>query len=398
MAPLSKVVNVTTARELHNLSGIPNATENQSKSTELLIVVKIACYAAIIVVGTIGNMLLIIAIARTPKHKTSQYLIVNLAAVDLLTCALSIPFDIAILLIDSGWPFGLALCKLIYPLQTVFMAVSVFTLLCMALERHHVMIHPLKPKMSGNMILLAITFIWIVSIGMVSPYSAALQINQGNCIENWPNNDVIYPKIFTLCVFFILYIGPLFIISIAYARIGLRLRAVEDTNATKCFIGCKSLRDSLRQREKQNIRVVKFFVIAVITFAFCLLPFQVMWMWSDFGNGQNWEHFNTLLTFANVMVYANSAVNPFIFGAIGRRYHCWDYICRRMKQTRTSSPVRKFTLVSRLFSKPKRHNRRPNHLPFLSQQGIEFNAKDRNGNEESGLNHIEDVVEYTSAV
>lgn len=398
MAPLSEVVNVTTARELHNLSAIPNAAENQNKSTELLTVVKIACYAAIILIGTIGNMLLIIAIARTPKRKTSQYLIVNLAAVDLLTCALSIPFDITILLLDSGWPFGLALCKLIYPLQTVFMAVSVFTLLCMALERHHVMIHPLKPKMSGNMIILAITFIWIVSIGMVAPYSAALQMNQGDCIENWPNNDVIYPKIFTLCVFFILYIGPLFIISIAYARIGLRLRAAEDINATKCFIGSKSLRDSLRHREKQNIRVVKFFVIAVIAFAFCLMPFQVMWMWSDFGNGQNWEHFNTLLTFANVMVYANSAVNPFIFGAIGRRYNCWDCICRRMKQTGTSSPVRKFTLVSRFFSKSTWHNGRPNHLPFLSQQGTELNAKDRSGNEESGSNHREDVVEYTSVV
>ena len=395
MAPLSKVANVTTAGEVNNLSGIANAAGNQNKSTELR-VIQIACYAAIMVIGTIGNMMLIIAIARTRKRKTSQYLIVNLATVDLLTCALSIPFDIAILLLDSGWPFGLALCKLIYPLQTVFMAVSVFTLLCMALERHHVMIHPLKPKMSGNMILLAITFIWIVSVGMVSPYSAALQINQGDCIENWPNNDVIYPKIFTLCVFFILYIGPLFIISIAYARIGLRLRAAEGRNATECFVGCKSLRDSMRHREKQNIRVVKFFVIAVIAFAFCLMPFQVMWMWSDFGNGQDWKHFNTILTFANVMVYANSAINPFIFGAIGRRYNCWGWICRRRKQTGTSSPVGKFTLFSRLFSKPIRHNRRPNQLPLLSHE--ECNAKDRNGKKESRSNNSETMVEYVSAV
>ena len=334
---------------MNNLSST-NTAENQNISTTPLTAIQIACYSVIIITGTIGNLLLIIAIARTRNLKTSQYLILNLATVDFLTCTVSIPLDIIILIIRR-WPFGAILCKLIYPLQTVFMAVSVSTLLCMALERYRVIIHPLKPKISGKMILLVITLLWAVSIGLVSPYGAALNMKTEDvCVESWPNNDMSWPKAFTLSVFLVLYMVPLFAISITYTRIGLRLRA--QSREPVCFVGTKNLRDSSKYRAKQNIRIVEFFVIAVIVFAICLLPFQVMWMWSDFGNGRDWKHFNTLLTFANVMVYANSAINPFIFGAIGRRYSSCNCFYRQGRRRAINTPMR--CNVLRFTRKPSR--------------------------------------------
>ena len=312
-----------------------NSSNNTELSMELLTVIQITCYSAIILIGTIGNLMLIINLALKRSRKTSQYFILNLAAVDLLTCTLSIPFDITLLVL-GGWPFGRVMCWLVYPLQTVFMAVSVSTLLCMALERHRAILYPLKPRITGTVIKLVIFLVWAISVALVSPYAVALTIKDGECMENWPSNDPRYPKAFTLCVFLILYLSPLCVITAAYARVGVRLRA----NSLKAELLVGTNRDKNRlskSRTRRNIRIVKFFVLAVVAFAVCLLPFQVMWMWSDFGKGQKWKHFNTFLTFANVMVYANSAVNPYIFGALGCRYNSCSCIHRpQIPKTRHS--------------------------------------------------------------
>ena len=196
MALLHHVANVS--REEVTKSNLTDKVENMEISRELLIV-KITCYSAIILAGTVGNVMLIFALAFKQHRKMtrpSQYFILNLATVDLLTCVVSIPFDISLLVL-SGWPFGPVLCRLIYPLQTLFMAVSVATLLCMALERHRAIMHPLKPKIPGGVIKIVTTLIWVLCAGLVSPYAAALKMQKGNCLENWPDNDPIYPKTFT---------------------------------------------------------------------------------------------------------------------------------------------------------------------------------------------------------
>lgn len=316
-------VNISRDESILNFT----KSRNTEPTREVLTVIQITCYSIIIVIGTIGNVMLVFDLATKHYLKTSQYFILNLATVDLLTCALSIPFDISLVVL-GGWPFGPVMCRIVYPLQTILIAVSVFTLLCMAVERHRAILHPLKPKIPGKVIMLVILLNWVIATGLVSPYAAALTIKDGHCAENWPNNDPRYPKAFSLCVFLILYLSPLCVITAAYTFVGIRLRA--NSHKAELLVGTLSCKSRLaKSRTQRNIRIVKFFVLAVVAFALCLLPFQVMWMWSDFGNGQDWSHFNEVLTFANVMAYANSAVNPYIFGALGSRYN--SYNCLRQK-------------------------------------------------------------------
>ncbi|XP_022792223.1 neuropeptide FF receptor 2-like [Stylophora pistillata] len=321
-------VNIPRDESMSNIT----KTMNTEPTRELLTVIQITCYSIIIVIGTIGNLMLIFDLVTKHHLKTSQYFILNLAIVDLLTCTLSIPFDISLLVVGD-WPFGPVMCRVVYPLQTILMAVSVFTLLCMAVERYRAILHPLKPKIHGRVIILVILLNWAIATGLVSPYAAALMMKNGRCAENWPNNDPRYPKAFSLCVFLILYLSPLCIITAAYACVGIRLRA--NSHKTELLVGTIDCKSRLaKSRTQRNIRIVKFFVLAVAAFALCLLPFQVMWMWSDFGNGQDWSHFNEVLTFANVMVYANSAVNPYIFGALGRRYNSCNCLRRKIPKER----------------------------------------------------------------
>ena len=300
----------------HSSTASSSAQNSTGASRDTLVIVQLVCYTVIMAVGSLGNILLIISLARQHHHRSSRYLIINLSVTDLLTCVVSSCFDISILVVGH-WPFGAAMCKVVYPLQTALIAVSVSTLLCMTFERYRAILHPFKRKPRGKSILLVCCGIWLVSALLVIPYSVVLKYDGNNCSEDWPGPS--YPKAFTMCIFLILYVIPLSIMTVMYARVGIRLR--QESKALRAIFGDSANSSNLSAiRSKRRIRLVKIFVCAVVAFALCLSPFQIMWLWADYGSGQQWVHFDEVLTFANVMVYTNAVVNPFIFGSLARRY------------------------------------------------------------------------------
>ena len=308
---------------MSNWSILGNISQNNSTGLgasdfQFVRVLQLFFYSVIIAVGSIGNALICLAILSRRKRKTSEYFILNLAITDLLTSIVSIPLDI-IERLAGYWPYGPFLCKLVYPLQTVLMSVSVATLLAMSLERHRAILHPLKPRMKGRKPVCIICIIWVGSALLVSPYIYVLGFNSGSCIENWPG--VSYVKAYTKSVFIVLYVCPLFGITVAYVQIGRRL--YKDIKTLQVVMadteGGMTGRQVLKTRAHRNLRIVKIFVAAVVAFAVCMLPNHVMWIWNDFGSGSNFEHFYDLLVFTNILVYANSCMNPFIFGTLQTR-------------------------------------------------------------------------------
>jgi hypothetical protein len=63
-------------------------------------------YAILIFIGTLGNGLVCVVVARKPKMRTSRNLfIINLAISDLLLCFFTIPFSL-VEISTKYWPFG----------------------------------------------------------------------------------------------------------------------------------------------------------------------------------------------------------------------------------------------------------------------------------------------------
>lgn len=221
------------------------------------------------------------------------------------------------------WPFGSVLCKTVYPLQTILMAVSVYTLLFMSWERHRSVMPPLKPKLKAKRAVAVVFFLWIASVSLVGPYIAILRVEtadgRAECSESWP--QAYHPKVFTLVVFIALYVLPLFVITANYIRISQKLwrdiermqRAIGDKNGN-------SKKPLTQARAQRNMRIVRIFIIVVIAFSLCMLPNHIMWIWYDFGTGREYESFNTFIVFCFILVYSNSAINPFIFVFLHRRY------------------------------------------------------------------------------
>ena len=334
--------NYTSISSPTSINATQGSYTNFSSTTneiaqDSLIVVKLACLSAISLVGVIGNILICATLIGN-RRKTSEMFILNLAITDLLVCGLGIPLDIYQEL-HAIFPYGPVLCKVIWPSQTLLVLVSIMTLTAMALGRYRAIITPLKPKLKKQDILKSIAVIWLLGLAVVAPYVKSLKYNDGICDEIWPNNKG--SNYYTLALFIIDYCVPLTIISYCYTRVGIRLyKSNLQFSASPKRSGVNS--DAQRKRLKKNTRIIKIFSFAVVMFVFCMLPGDIYWLYKSWGQSEfpNEHHFNT---FANILLYSNSMINPFIFGSCD--ITCIQSIFMRTKN-RNSSYTLRFSFTS----------------------------------------------------
>lgn len=297
-----------------------NISTSAGSKVDHFLVPQLVSFAVIITITIVGNFLICWIELKRKSRKSSGYFIINLALSDLAVGFVSIPLDIAEQL-TNGWPYFAFMCKVVYPLQTVLMAVSVITLLFMSIERYRAVVTPFKAKPSGRFIVQVIISVWVMSILLVTPYTLVLRMKDGNCIEEWPSQDHV--KIYTASVFSLLYLFPLTLITICYTKIGLYLhKEAKRWKSMDKYYG-KSIRQVRRlsnARHRQNIRIIKVFVAAVMAFAICQLPTHVIWLWHDFGSGSKWKYLYDVLPFCHILTYLNSAIDPFIFGSLNARF------------------------------------------------------------------------------
>ena len=287
----------------------------ESEDEQQTITVAITLLLLISFLGSMANFLVLKAIFSQKRRKLHEYLMLNLVATDAGTCVVGIPLDVAEQVIGE-FPYGNVLCHVIYPFQSALIYSSVMTLLFMCVERYRLIVTPLKPRIRIKTGLTIIAVIWVLSCLMVLPLSLALRPKGSYCIEEWPN--AYSGKVFTLTIFTLLYLIPLVIMTFLYAFMIDVLS--KDSASLKRRWKRKSWtisQESVHERMERNFTIVKVFVIAVVVFAVCMLPTHITWLWHDFGSGsERPELFGNVATFSNILMYANSVFNPFIFGSM----------------------------------------------------------------------------------
>ena len=109
---------------------------------------KLFLYAVIFMVSVTGNALVCIIIVRHRRMRTvTNYFTLNLAVADLAVTCICIPFDIPVQENDYRRPYGGFLCRTLYPLQTMAMFASIFTLTAASLNRFCAIVYPFKTHM-----------------------------------------------------------------------------------------------------------------------------------------------------------------------------------------------------------------------------------------------------------
>ena len=298
--------------EAINNSGSNNQTEEGTASlSEAERTFKLVFYCCLFIFGSLGNLLVVLVVKGKFKTRRTinDYFILNLAISDLTFLWLSLPFYTY----ELFQPFikNLLYCKLIWPMMSVTLSVSVFTLTSMAVERCRGIVNPLQPRIKLQATLIWILLIWVFAFVTIVPLMIVARSEGVFCAEHWPKFS--YRQAYTAVLFAFQYVIPLLIIAIAYLRITFRL--IRSRLPMRTSINSRG--QVIRQKTRsENVQIIRTLAVIVILFMACMLPNQIAWMLLDFGGASYKELTDAFWTGAEALIFLHACVNPIVYGSL----------------------------------------------------------------------------------
>lgn len=262
------------------------------------------------IIGSLGNIMVVIVVLSKKKRQSyANLMILNLAVSDLLAVLFCIPLDIPLLL-SNRWLYGGVFCKIYTPIGTITLFSSVFTLVTLTFTRYWAITHPFRKQVTATSAKISIAVIWVLGVMLVIPLVCALRYEASVhvCWENWGhmNNGRIY----TLVIFVFGFLLPLVIISVAYLLIYLDVVHKQTSVMEYHHL----------QKVRENKKLIKLSFVVTITFAMCILPNQLVWLFSEFGSLTTVAYYPDITLCSHILIFLNSALNPFIYNVFNSTF------------------------------------------------------------------------------
>ena len=281
-------------------------------------------YCLIFLVSLAGNTVIGIIVYKTKTmRKPINFIIGNMAISDLLFPIFLIPRDIQRLYIKSwliGGPLGQALCKLNVFLPLVSIAVSIQSLVLIAVDRFGAVVFPLRsPLISSKLCPFFILATWIIAMAVYSPYLFPVKLFEypGGSLCALSLTDVFGDfsshNIYFGAILIVIYFIPLVLIIILYITIYIKLKSHK--------IPGEQSANARQQRQQREGNVLMMAIAIVLGFAVCWLPYCINWLFLFFSSNMlsscGFQYFNF---FAYIMNRMNCAMNPCICLIFSRNY------------------------------------------------------------------------------
>lgn len=278
---------------------------------------KTFAYCVIAFGSLLGNFLVILIIFKNRgMRSTINYFIVNMAASDILFTVFVIPRLISELHSAPnrwfvGGVLGSVLCKFDYFIQDVSTAVSILSLVAIAIDRFYGVVFPMKAGLTNGSrfrrVVLAAS--WLMGALLHLPYFYAYKLYDDTfCRYNWsPFLDhgkvlTVYFVILSITFFFF----PVTILTIVYSIIIVSLKRQK-------FPGNQSLKDKKRVA-KRNRSVLRMVVAVVVVFICCWLPVNVSIYIALFRWGSNAPCYSSSLFFwVTFIAFSNGCISPCLY-------------------------------------------------------------------------------------
>uniref|UniRef100_A0A4W5KYQ1 G protein-coupled receptor 83 n=1 Tax=Hucho hucho TaxID=62062 RepID=A0A4W5KYQ1_9TELE len=264
-------------------NGTKYETASQNSTTKTLLII---AYSVIIIISLFGNIVVCHVVIKNKKmHSVTSLFIINLA-VTLDTGVNTPTLTISARFVNSTWVLGKTMCH-----------VSRFVLLCSCVSADtSVVMHRMRQRISMFRGMIGIVVIWVTALCFSLPhaiYQKLLKVRMV-CLPSFPQPSDVFWKYLDLAMFFLLYLLPLSIISIAYIIVAKKLWM-------RNTIGDVTLKMTL-----------KMLMLVVAVFAICWFPLNcyVILVSSQALNTNNAIYF-TFHWFA----MSSTCYNPFIY--------CW---------------------------------------------------------------------------
>lgn len=284
-------------------------------------------YVAILVLSLVGNSLIAAVFCQEKNLRTMvDYFILNMACSDVLFALTGAPRRITeILSSPYEWHvdgfLGEALCRVTYIIQDISTAVSIESLVVIAVDRFRSIVFPLKPNFVTPSVRRIFIFLtWIVGFGFHAPYIYTWRLSvQGNktlCIYSWAplyEMDNVIKEYFIVLSFF-LFILPMITLTILYSIIIVRLRERK----------VKGIRFSTNRQNSWNRRtrnVLRTVIAVIVVFAISWLPFNVfVYLFLLYWDLNPSCTIKTVYMYIVILAHANNAINPYVIFSFTTNY------------------------------------------------------------------------------
>ncbi|KAM4837304.1 neuropeptide Y receptor type 5 [Thomomys bottae] len=190
----------------------------------------IGLYTFVSLLGFLGNLLILMAVAKKRSQKTTvNFLIGNLAFSDILVVLFCSPFTLTSVLLDQ-WIFGKVMCHLMPFLQCVCVLVSTLILISIAVVRYHMIKSPASNTLTAHHGYFLIATVWTLGLALCSPlpvFHSLVELREALgpawlssrylCVEAWPSDS--YRIAFTLSLLLVQYILPLVCLTVSHTGV-----------------------------------------------------------------------------------------------------------------------------------------------------------------------------------
>lgn len=283
-------------------------------------------YCLLFFISLVGNSFIGIIVYKTKAlRKPINYLIVNMAVSDLLLPIILFPKTVTEMHVDNwliSGHLGEALCKLVPFMSDLSVAVSIQSLVLIAMDRFVAVVFPLRsPLISSKLCPFFILATWIIAIAIVTPYLLAFKLVEFShleykCVRQWMlvSDDPSSVKKYFMALFIVFFYIPFVLMFILYLVILLKLKFQTSP-------GEHSMNAQI-QRSRRKRNALKLSVAIVLGFAVCWFPFSIytLAMFAVKNNSTIPCGILLLGQFCLLLSRTNSAMNPCICFILSTNY------------------------------------------------------------------------------
>ncbi|TRZ01502.1 hypothetical protein DNTS_025275 [Danionella cerebrum] len=310
----------------------------------------IPLYALLVLVACSGNLLLLILISLNKKlHSTTNFLIGNLALVDLVMCIFCVPLTAFYAFDERGWIFGQFMCHFVTLMQTATAFAAVLSLTAIAVDRYVVVAYPIRRRGGRTFCMWLVVSIWLCALAMSTPTALRtvyLDLSETGhqmavCEEFWNGQELgrlIYSCFFLLLSYFV----PLAAVSISYCAISCHLH---HKSTPRLMAATPSNQEKWGRKRRKTFRLL---LVSVLSFAFSWLPLQLVNLIRDLDTDfsiLNKNHVNVIQVSCHLLAMSSACYNPFIYASLHNKFlsYLWQN-CRKSHRKQSSITTSSRTL------------------------------------------------------
>lgn len=276
-------------------------------------------YCLLSIVSLAGNIFMGITVYSSKTlRKPIKLFIANMAISDLLYPIFLFPINLTQLYRGQYfWSvsgrLGETLCKLVPFLADASNAVSILSVVLIAMERYRAVVFPFRSPLGSKFCALSIIATWTISMALYLPYLFAFSLmehlEEKKCKLQWKKTfEDSFPFETYICAGSILiFFIPLFVTILLYVIIILKLKSQMTPGEQSA--------NAVTHRAKRDWKVLKMSIAIVMAFIICRIPYTISYFMAYFPPNTSMIKscgFQYFAYTAFFLAHSHCAINPCI--------------------------------------------------------------------------------------